>query len=472
MPEIQKLNTKNLSLLPKAVEIPAYDRSALKTGIVHIGIGGFHRAHQAYYTDQLLHLPHNTDWGICGVGLLDTDRKIIDTLIQQNGLYTLMTIRPDGAPTARIIGSIVGYLFAPENPEAVLEKMADPDVRIVTLTITEGGYRIDSAVFGYLAQALKRRRDREIAGLTLQSCDNIQHNGDVLKKILLAYVKETEPGLTDWVEKHVAFPNSMVDRITPVTVPADAERLKSVFGIEDAWPVVCEPFIQWVIEDKFSNGRPAWESVGAMFTGDVGPYEKMKLRLLNAGHSLLGMLGSLNGCSTIDEAVGIPWLRTFLCSFMDHEVTPVLDNMMDFNVEAYKDSLIERFGNPGMKDRLARICLESSAKIPVFVLPTIREQLERGGDIKRGTLIVAAWCRYLELSGTLGHPWEIQDAMKDVLLKRARESVDGDLLAFLKIEQVFGDLLRSKRFVETYCSLVDGLRTHGIKQSVINISDK
>jgi len=470
------------------VAIPAYDRSKIKAGIVHIGIGGFFRAHEAFYTDQVLH--HNpTDWGICGIALLDNDHKIVDTLVHQDGLYTLMTIEPDGTLTARIIGSIIEYIFAPGNSEAALEKMADPDIKIITLTITEGGYNFSEAtgefqieeptiqrdlknpknpgtVFGYITQALKRRRDRGIAGLTIQSCDNIQKNGDVLKRMLLSYVKEAEPGLIDWIEEQIAFPNSLVDRITPVTRPSDIENLKYVYGIEDVWPVVCEPFIQWIIEDNYSNGRPDWESVGVRFVQDVGPYEKMKIRLLNAGHSLLGLLGSLYGCNTIDEVVKIPLFRTFLREFMDYEVIPVLGKFAGIDIEDYKDILIQRFGNSYIKDQLSRICLESSAKIPGFLLATIKEQLERGGPIKYGTVIVAAWCRYLELADTPGHNWKIQDKMGVVLQDNARASVCGDPLAFLKIETIFGDLVHSKRFVNTYLPIIDGIRKYGVDKAI------
>jgi mannitol 2-dehydrogenase len=492
MLEIQKLNAKSLSLFPGNVAIPAYDRSKLKTGIVHIGIGGFHRAHQAFYTDQILHNTDITEWGICGIALLDSDRRMIETLVSQDGLYTLLITEPDGTLKARIIGSITEYHFAPENQEAVLEKMAGPEVKIITLTITEGGYNFNSAsgefrleepsvqkdlynpgkpitVFGYLAQALKRRRDRGIRGLTIQSCDNIQHNGDVMKKMLLAYVQAAEPGLTGWIRNEVTFPNSMIDRITPVTTQADREKIRTAYGIEDAWPVVCEPFIQWVIEDKYANGRPAWETVGVMLVKDVAPYEKMKIRLLNAGHSLLGFFGSLHGCSTIDETVRIPMFATFLRNFMDLEVTPLLGSFDDVNIEDYKDSLIQRFANQHIKDQLSRICLESSAKIPKFVLPTISENLGAGGEIKRGTVIVAAWCRYLELAGTPGHSYEINDAMKDELQNNAVASGRLDPLAFLKTEIIFGELVHSKRFVATYLQVMEGIRKFGVEKVIIDM---
>jgi mannitol 2-dehydrogenase len=486
---IRKLSVRNLPLLPKEVAVPAYDRLGIKPGIVHIGIGGFHRAHEAFYTDLLLHHPSAEDWGICGVALLDSDRRIFDTLLHQDGLYTLLITLSDGSLTARVIGSLVEFLFAPENPDAVLEKMADPGIKIITLTITEGGYNFDTAtgeflirepsvqwdlnhpekpktIFGYIAQALKRRKERGSGGLTIQSCDNIQKNGDILKKMLLTYVQEAEPILTGWIEKHVTFPNSMVDRITPVTTQSDIEKLRTVYGIEDGWPVVCEPFIQWVIEDNYANGRPDWESVGVQFVNDVGPYEKMKIRLLNAGHSLLGFLGSLYGCDTIDEAVKVPLLGYLLREFMDKEVTPVLGKIEGINLEEYKDSLFQRFGNPHIKDRLSRICLESSAKIPKFLLPTIKEQLARGGPILRSTLVVAAWSRYLELAVSPGYPYEIEDKMKDVLCESAMASLSGDPLAFLRIEAVFNDLVHNKRFVDSYLLIVGSLRKNGVEKTI------
>jgi mannitol 2-dehydrogenase len=489
MKDITKLNARNLSLLPKGVAICVYDRSKIKSGIVHIGIGAFHRAHEAYYTDQFLEGHGDEDWGICGIALLENDRKIFDTLVNQDGLYTLMVRGSDGTLTARVIGSITEYLFAPENPSAAIEKMADPDIKIITLTITEGGYNFNSAtgvfliaepaiqwdlnnpgnpktVFGYLTQALKRRRERGIIGLTIQSCDNIQKNGDLLRRMLLSYVKISEPGLTNWIEKHVTFPNSMVDRITPVTTLSDIEALKSVYGIEDNWPVVCEPFIQWVIEDNYANGRPEWESVGVQFVKDVAPFEKMKIRLLNAGHSLLGFVGTLYGCSTIDETVRIPMIRTFLREFMDHEVTPVLEKPEGINIEDYKDSLIQRFDNPNIKDQLSRICMESSAKIPKFLVPTILEQLERDGPVRRGALVIAAWCRYLELAGTSGHSYPINDSMAEVLRNSAIASTVGDPLAFLKIETIFGDLFSSKRFVDCYLPVMENIRKFGVAEAI------
>jgi mannitol 2-dehydrogenase len=483
MPQLFKLNSKNLSQIPREATFPEYDRSAVKAGIVHIGVGAFHRAHQAFYTDRLLHDPSNREWGICGIGLLDTDRRIIDSLVQQDGLNTMLITGSDGILTARVIGAIIECMYAPDDPAAVIDKLADPGIKIITLTITEGGYNYDSGsgeflirepsiqadlknpdnpktVFGFLTRALKQRMDKGLKGLTIQSCDNIPQNGDVLERMLLSFIKEAEPQLTGWIQTEVAFPNSMVDRITPVTAMTDRENLKAVFSIDDACPVVCEPYLQWVVEDKYAGRRPSWETVGAKFVKDVLPYEKMKIRLLNAGHSLLGFLGTLSGCGTTEEAVSVTLIADFLRNFMDREVTPVVGTVEGIDLREYKESLIKRFGNPYIKDNLSRTCMASSVKIPRFVLPTIRENLETGGDIKYATTIVAAWCRYLELAGTAGHTYEIQDDMKDLLQKNALDSIKKDPLAFVNTGIVFGDLVGSGRFVKTYLSIIDGFRKY------------
>jgi mannitol 2-dehydrogenase len=479
-----KLNSHHLSLLPEQVRVPAFNRSVLKTGIVHIGTGNFYRGHLASYTDEILG-DHEPVWGICGLGIREADSGMVDTLNKQDGLYTLMVREAGGELSVRVIGSLVENLFGPGNPLEALEKMADPGVRIVSLTITEGGYNFDSStgkfildapeiqwdlrqpddprtVFGYLTQALKRRRDRGLPGVTVLSCDNMEHNGDTCRKMVMAYLEAADPGMIGWVERRVTFPNSMVDRITPATTPAEVEMLRTRFGFEDAWPVVCEPFVQWIIEDKFSNGRPPWESAGVQFVGDVAPYEKMKIRLLNAGHSLLGLLGSLLGYGTICEAVGDPMLEKILRRFMDQEVTPLLGALEGIDLTGYKESLIRRFANPYLKDPLSRICSESSAKIPKFLLPTIQEQLETGGSILIGTLVLAAWCHYSEKEGAPGYEYVVMDGMRDELRRGALESASVDVLAFVKIETVFGNLSRAPGFAETYERLLGSIRSNGI----------
>jgi mannitol 2-dehydrogenase len=477
--------------MPASVSTPGYNRSEVSAGVVHVGVGNFHRAHEAYYTDRLLDRGEK-EWGICGVCLLERDLKMHQTLVDQDGLYSLVVKEPDGKRKVRIIGSIVDYLYAPAEPGAVILKMADPGVKIISLTITEGGYNYDPStgeflfsnpdirwdlrhphrprtVFGYLAAALSLRRKNGIPGLTVLSCDNIQQNGEVCRKMLMTYIQEAMPELTEWVREQVSFPNSMVDRITPVTLDQDRQDLQSNDHIEDGWPVVCEPFIQWVIEDDFSQGRPSWENAGVLFTEKVEPYEKMKIRLLNAGHSLLGLTGSLYGYSTIDEAVQNAMISRLLREFMDREVSPLLGAIEGIDLDAYKNSLVQRFANPNIGDRLSRICSESSAKIPKFLLPTIREQLERGGPVKCSAMIVAAWCHYLERMVAEGKNDQIQDAMKKLLVERAKASNHDDPLAFLKFQPVFGDLVQSGAFIETYLPLITYLRKHGVAEAIRKI---
>jgi mannitol 2-dehydrogenase len=480
-----RLSANNLPFLPEAVRIPSYNRSDIRTGIVHIGTGNFYRGHLAFYTDEILSRRY-PGWGICGVGILETDSRMHRVLKSQDGLYTLMVREPDGVLTARVIGSLVENLFGPPDPLAVIEKMADPEVRIISLTITEGGYNFDAntgsfifsapgvqwdlhypdhpkTVFGYLTQALKRRRDRNLPGITILSCDNIQYNGDTCRSMLLAFLEQADPGLAGWTNEQVTFPNGMVDRITPATTRADIELLRAGYQVEDEWPVVCEPYIQWVLEDEFKTGRPPWEYSGVQFVSNVAPYEKMKIRLLNAGHSLLGLLGSLMGYGSIDEAVRDPLLGNLLKKFMDEEVTPLLGKMEGIDLKIYKESLIHRFANPYLKDRLTRICSDSSVKIARFVLPTLREQLEMGGSIRIGILILAAWCLYSERAGTKGYTYEIIDGMHDLLRQQAIASASGDPLIFVKTDVIFGNLAYSRRFAETYIQLIRSLRDNGIE---------
>ncbi|MDB4584427.1 mannitol dehydrogenase family protein, partial [Draconibacterium sp.] len=429
-----------------------------------------------------------------GIGLLDYDRRIYNILKDQDGLYTLVTKELDGSLNAKVIGSIVEYIFAPENPIAVIEKMANPEIKIISLTITEGGYNLNEAtgefdfsnpvivedmknpmspktVFGYLAQAMKLRMQRGVAGCTIQSCDNIQGNGDVAKKSLLNYVEKAEPELISWIEENVSFPNAMVDRITPVTVATDIVKLQEEFLVDDQWPVVCEPFIQWVIEDDFTAGRPEWEKVGVQFVENVVPFENMKLRLLNAGHSVLGMLGALHGYKTIDEAASDEDFNFFLKAFMDKEATPTLGDLGDINLDKYKASLIERFQNIYIKDLISRICLESSAKIPIFLLPTIKAQLKNVGDIARAAFVIAAWCKYNDGVDENGNTYPIEDAMSNELIRAAALS-HHEPVRFLEIKPVFGKLVNNQTFVDAFLSSLEMLRSKKVKECVKEINAK
>ncbi|QDU38627.1 Mannitol 2-dehydrogenase [Maioricimonas rarisocia] len=472
------LGQKSLSQLPDDVCRPTYDRSQVTTGIVHVGVGGFHRSHEAFYTDLLLESGEALEWGICGVGLREADRRMATILKQQDYLYTLIIKHPDGGLETKVIGSIVDFLMGSDDPAAVIDRMADPGTKIVSLTITEGGYNVDPAtgefdasnadarhdiehpeqprlVFGFLTAALQKRREQGLPPFTVQSCDNIQHNGDLTRTMLVGFARLQNSDLADWIEREVCFPNAMVDRITPVTTESDIELLRTKFGIEDRWPVVCEPFCQWVVEDRFSAGRPDWQNVGVQFVPNVTPYEEMKLRLLNAGHSMLGIPGAVYGYRTIDECVRDDVFRRFLRQFFDVEVTPVLDPVEGIDLDEYKASLIERFGNPSIRDDVSRICLGSSSKLPVFLMPTIRENLASGGSIRLAALVIAAWCYYSDRQANRhGEPLAINDELKDELHAAAQGTRD-DRLSFLRIESVFGDLVNNEQFTKTYAGMVD-----------------
>ncbi len=471
------LNQENLSQISSKVGCPTYDRSRLATGIVHVGVGGFHRSHEAVYTDQLLQSGDDLRWGICGVGLRESDRKMQAILQEQDYLYTLIVKHPDGTIEAKVIGSLVDFLIGPDNPKAVIERMAAPETHIVSLTITEGGYNVDPAtgdfdtsnpdaqydiqnpmqprlVFGYLVAALKMRRERGLPALTIQSCDNIQHNGDLTRKMVVGYAHLLDADLAHWIDKNTSFPNAMVDRITPVTAKSDIEFLQKQYGVHDQWPVTCEPFSQWVIEDQFSDDRPNWQDVGAQFVPDVSPYETMKLRLLNAGHSVLGIPGAIYGLDTIDACMSDERFASFLRGFFDIEAVPVLGDVEGIDLDQYKNTLMERFGNPNISDQLSRICSQSSSKLPVFLIPTIRENLSRDGSIRYGTLVIAAWCYYCEMhADQQGQPLEVIDEMKAALHQAAKGTSD-DPLAFIKFKPVFGDLADNDRFATTFTELV------------------
>jgi mannitol 2-dehydrogenase len=456
-----KLNQAALGRLPAGVAGPAYARDKVAHSIVHIGVGGFYRAHQAVYLDRLLHMPGHEQWGYCGVGLLPHDASIRDAMRAQDCLYTVVERSAQGE-SARVIGSLLEFLYAPDDPQAVLEKMADEGTRIVALTITEGGYYVNqgngefdavhpdivrdlanpqtpSCSFGYLAEALQRRRQRGLAPFTLMSCDNLQNNGHVLRKMLLAFTQLRDPGLSAWLAEHGAFPNSMVDRITPATTDEHRALVRDTFGIDDAWPVMTEPFLQWVIEDEFPDGRPEWELVGAQMTHDVLPYEKMKLRLLNAGHQSLCYLGMMLGYEFAHEAMGDAGICKLFSDMMDLEVTPLLPVVEGIDLEQYKCTLVERFSNPAIRDQLSRIGTEGSARIPKFVLPSVREQLARGGPIKLLSFVVACWFRYLNGSDEQGKPMPLIDPYGERLKEHAlRGGADASVL--LSMRELFGEL--------------------------------
>ncbi|GAB3618582.1 mannitol dehydrogenase family protein [Okibacterium endophyticum] len=491
-----RLSSAALPQLKQAPDltVPAYDRAGLTTGIVHIGVGAFHRSHQAVVIDDLLAGGGGArDWAICGVGLREGSRRIRDALEAQDGLYTLVEKHPDGGRTARVIGSIVEFLYAPDDPDAVLERMASPETRIVSLTITEGGYNVDqvtgefdlgadgiageltaetpTTVFGYLAEALRRRRDRGIGPFTVMSCDNLQHNGRIARTAVVTFATALDRELGDWIARNVLFPSSMVDRITPVTTDADRAELARQFGIDDAWPVVAEPFTQWVLEDSFTAGRPPFERAGVQVVDDVEPYEMMKLRMLNASHQAMAYVGHLLGYEYVHDAANDPVIARFLLEYMRREAAPTLRPVPGIDLERYPEQLVERFANPGVRDTIARLCADTSDRIPKFVGPVIRDALAGGGDVALSAAIVASWARYATGVDENGQPFEVVDRLRDELIARARQYPEHPY-AFLDDERLFGRLIDDPRFVAEYDHALALMHEVGVRKTLETLLDE
>jgi mannitol 2-dehydrogenase len=430
------------------VPVPTYDRRRLEPRILHVGVGGFHRAHLALYTHELAEA--GSDWGIRGLGLLRQDLRMAEALAPQDHLYTLVE-RGRGYASAQIVGSIVDYRLAYDRPARAAELAADPGLAILSLTITEAGYgdgdndarSSPPTTFDVIAMGLELRRAQGHPPLTIVSCDNLPGNGDATRRSTLAAAQRRSASLARWTERHCAFPNSMVDRITPATSDDDRAWLVDAVGIEDRWPVVAEPFRQWVIEDQFANGRPRWEDVGVLFTDRVHDWEIYKLRLLNAGHSSMAYLAALAGVTYVHEAMALPDVRSYLHHLLHDEAVPSLAPIPGHPAGDYLASVLERFANTGVRDQIARLCIDGSAKFPTFLLPTISFQLEHDGPVGHGALALAGWARYL---ATVPVERQAFDAAGDTARQHACRALD-DPTRFLDFAEVFPATLRdSARF--------------------------
>lgn len=490
MPKAVNLNMENVDSLPQSLSSLTYNRNKITTGIAHIGVSNFHRSHQAFYMHELIEKHNAFNYGICGIDLRENDRKIYNILKDQDGLYSLLVKDASGIHKTKVIGSIVEYFYGPENPMAVIERLAKPDIKIISLTIAEDGYHLNEitgefnqkhpevaedfkspfnpkTVFGYLTQAFKLRKLRGIPGCTILSCDNIKANGDTMKESFYNYVSKNESELLPWLKENTTFPNTMVDRITPETQPKDISVVKKEHSLNDQWPVVCESFTNWIIEDNFfNNDRPKWEKVGVQFVENIEHYENVKLLLLNAGHTTLGILGTLNGYKTVQEAANDSDFMIFLKSYMDKEVSPILSHSGVINLEKYKKTLVERFKNPYINDSLSRICKESSSKIPLFILPTLKQQLlEKHVAINNVAFLIAAWCKYNDGINDHGDTYTITDSLSNTLVRMAALSQQNPI-KFLEIESVFKDLNTNKLFVSAFLKYSNYIRKHTIKDSI------
>jgi mannitol 2-dehydrogenase len=430
------------------IPVPTYDRARLHPGIVHVGVGGFHRAHLAVYVHELA--SHGSDWGIVGLGLLAADAEMAAVLSGQDCLYTLIE-KSNGDRSAQVIGSITGFVHAPAGHDgAAAEVIAAPRTSILSLTITESGYAElpaeqraagERTTFDRIASGLALRRDTGAGPVTILSCDNLPGNGDAARNATLAAATRVDGALAEWVERHCTFPNSMVDRITPATSPDDRDWLRDKAGIVDGWPVVSEPFRQWVMEDDFAGDRPSWEEAGALFTDRIDDWEQYKLRMLNAGHSCMAYLSALAGITYVHEAMAVPTLRTFLEGLLRREAIPTLLEIPGHPREDYAASVLERFANVGVQDQIARVCIDGSAKFPTFLIPTIERQLESGGPIERAATALAGWARYLAVVDPNEQAF---DADGDAA-RRYAAAATSDPDAFLAYQAVFPPAVRSSR---------------------------
>ncbi|HET7888872.1 MAG TPA: mannitol dehydrogenase family protein [Bradyrhizobium sp.] len=487
-----RLDDRSLVQARPGVRLPSYARNDLSGRIVHLGLGNFARAHLADYVEDALEAGER-GWGIIGVSLQRPDQR--DRLAPQDGLYTALQ-REGSQVRPRIIGCLKQVLVAPENPSAVIDAMANESCRIVSLTVTEKGYCFDAAsrqldlehpailadlrersrprsVFGFLAAALRARRDAGLAPFTILCCDNLPENGRLLARLLDAFVRRQDEGLADWIAHNVMFPSTMVDRIVPATTEADLATASSVTGLLDLAPVSHEPFRQWVIEDRFiGDDRPAWENVGAQIVGDVGAFERMKLRVLNCAHSALAYLGCLASEATIGEAAADPVFRQFVLELWHREIIPALAAPAGVDPSGYAEAVLRRFDNPAILHRTAQVASDGSQKLPVRLLGTVGERLRRGEAVSRLAHVVAAWIRYLEGNDDRGEAIAVDDPYKDRLraaLASAGSTAEAKVAAVLRFEQIFAGLSDSNAFGDAVLAAYVSIARHGIRRATATL---
>lgn len=465
-----KLSNSTLNALPDHVKRPTYDRSALTPGIVHIGLGNFHRAHQAWYLHRLMQEGQALDWAIIGAGVRPYDETMRQKLLAQDCLTTLVELDPSGR-SAEIIGSMIDYVAVQEGNGPLIDTMTDPAIRIVSLTVTEGGYYIDPATggfdathadirhdaanpqsprtaFGAMIEALRRRREQGSVPFTCQCCDNLQGNGHILQQTLTSLARLSDPELADWISAEVAFPNAMVDCIVPATGPREAAIVRD-FDIEDAAPVTHENFRQWVIEDNFTAGRPDWDRVGATFTEHVDDFERMKIRVLNGGHQIVANAGDLLGVDTISEATTHPLIGKLFRKVEETEILPHLDAVTGYTPPQYLDLIETRFQNPEIVDTTRRVAFDGSSRHPGFILPSLRDSLKAGLPVDGLALVEALWARYctgVRENGSTVEPNDPNWASLVAVAEQARERPR----AWLEMRQTYGDLIDDARFAPAF----------------------
>lgn len=439
-----------------------YDRRQVQPGILHFGVGNFHRAHLEFYLNKLLASGEDLSWGVCGAMILPGDEALYKALKADDGMYELTVCSADGHRDVYRIGSLVGLEWGIENPEAIISKIASAQTKIITLTITEGGYKSDNAsegsVFWYVAKGLRLRMEAGLP-ITILSCDNLQHNGDTARRSFMSYFERECPDVAEWAKTNVTFPNSMVDRITPATKSGK---------ITD---VLCEDFIQWVVEDNFIAGRPQLEKVGVQFTSDVTPYENMKLSLLNASHTLLSYPSYLEGFKKVDAVLADSRYRNLLALFMDRDVTPYVEVAEGIDLTEYKATLLRRFSNAAISDQVSRLCGDGIAKFAVYVVPTLSKMLREGRDCRIEAFLLASYFKYLCLGHT--EDGEIIDIFEPHITDKDKETIaSGDPDAFLSLSPFESLKLESQpEFVSEYHQFIAESVAQGLDR-ILGIVEK
>ncbi len=486
-----KLSAAALAQLPQGVARPLYSASDLKPGVLHIGVGNFHRAHQAVYLDDLFNMGASRDWAIVGTGVRAADAAMRAALAAQDFLTTVVEQEAHFS-RARVTGAMIDFI-PPGDSAAILAAMTKPEIRIVSLTVTEGGYYISPATqsfdpthpdivadasafdapktaFGLIAAALQRRRAAGAAPFTVMSCDNIPGNGHVTENAVAGVAGLVDPELAAWIKRHVAFPNSMVDRITPATSQRERDMLRDQWGIEDAWPVFCEEFKQWVIEDRFCSGRPELEKVGVTFTDDVAPYELMKIRILNGGHAAIAYPAALLDIHFVHEAMEDIEIAAYLKTLTGSEIIPTVPPPPSTDLEDYRLLIARRFANPKIGDTITRLCLDGSNRQPKFVLPTARARLEGGRSVTGLALVSALWCRYCYGVTESGKTIAPNDDNWARLQSHARRAKD-DSKAFLEMTDIFGALASDQAYVAAFSKALRALWSKGVRATLADYID-
>ncbi len=481
-----KLSLASLASLPSSILTPAYRRGDLQPGILHIGLGNFHRAHQAVYLDELFSAGRSRDFAIIGAGVRDADIAMREKLAAQDYLTTVVE-QEANRTTVRVTGAMVDFL-EPFDVAAMLDWLGRPEIRIVSLTVTEGGYYIDPATqtfdpkhpdiawdaanfatpksaFGLIVAGLRRRRATGVAPFTVMSCDNIPGNGQVTENAVAGLAELVDPKLAGWIRCHVAFPNSMVDRITPATSDRERGILSDVYGIEDASPVFCEEFKQWVVEDEFPTGRPALETVGVTFTHDVAPYELMKIRILNGGHAAIAYASGLIDIHFVHDAMADTEIKAFLAALTQREIMPTVPPPPNVDLEDYRLLIDRRFSNPKIGDTISRLCLDGSNRQPKFILPTAAARLAAGHSLSGLALVSALWCRYCYGESESGKLIPPNDPNWDRLQAHAKPARE-DPLAFLAMRDIFGALADAPVYVEAFSGALKKLWRQGVRATI------